>query len=433
MSTVILSVGLLLFASSLFIALFRRTRIPDVLLLMVLGLLLGPVSEWVSPADFGKAGAAMSTIALTVILFESGLSLRLTVLRQSLAATSRVSLLAFVATLVIVALFGRAALDLPWTLALALGAILGGTSSAVVIPMVRQLALANVPGTVLVLESAITDVLCIIVAGALLQAHLSGHANPLTIGWSVIASMTFAALLGALAALAFLFAVNLVRRMPNAMVAVIAFVFVTYGVAEYLGASGAIAALTLGFVLSNRIALSVTRLRLFSHVEDLREPRYVGWFLADAIFLLKTFFFLYLGISVRFTDWRLAATAVAAVVVVYAVRTGLVRLAMPPSTSRWDASVMSVMAPKGLAAAVLAGVPSQMGIAEGAVMQQFTYMVVLASIVLTSALIPVLSRGLVGEVMGHVFGTFAAPPPGMTSLLPPADEVTGEEPDESRQ
>ncbi|MBP1606704.1 MAG: hypothetical protein H6Q08_2078, partial [Acidobacteria bacterium] len=74
---------------------------------------------------------------------------------------------------------------------------------------------------------------------------------------------------------------------------------------------------------------------------------------------------MYLGISVRFTDWRLGALAVAAVIAVYAARTAIVRLTMPASMSRWDASVMAVMGPKGLAAAVLAGVPIQMGIVQG--------------------------------------------------------------------
>jgi NhaP-type Na+/H+ or K+/H+ antiporter len=430
MATAILGVGVLLVAASLFIALFRRTRIPDVLLLILLGVLLGPVAHVVSPADFGKVGGAMSTIALTVILFESGLSLQLTVLRQSLGATLRVTLLAFLAAMAVVAACGHVGLGLPWTLALALGGIAGGTSSAVVIPMVRQLALDRVPATVLVLESAITDVLAIVIGGAFLHAFLEGSTNPAAIGWGVVASLAFAAVIGVASALLFLLSVNVVRRMPNAMVAVIALVLVTYGVAETLGVSGAIASLTLGFVLSNRVPLGISRLRAFSHVADLREPRYVAWFLADAIFLLKTFFFLYLGISVEFSDWRLAALGLGAVLVIYLARAAVVRLTMPASTSRWDASVMTVMGPKGLAAAVLAGVPTQLGIAQGDAMQQFTYTVVLASIVVTSVLVPQLARGPVGVVMDHLFGAYAPLPAeaGTAGLFRPADEADDDRP-----
>jgi NhaP-type Na+/H+ or K+/H+ antiporter len=396
---VILGVGVLLFLASLFIALFRRTRVPDVLLLIGLGLLLGPITGTVGPQAFGEAGPALSTIALTVILFESGLSLRLGVLRESLGATLKVAVVGFAATTALFALVGAAALGLPWTLALALGAILGGTSSAVVIPMVKQLALGRLPATVLVLESALTDVLTVVLAGAFLAAHASGTTSAAAIGSTVASSFAFAALVGASSALLMLSAASLVRRMPNAMVAVIAFVLVTYGVAEAAGASGAIAALTLGFVLGNRGPLGLARLRAFATAGQ-REPRYVAWFLSDVTFLLKTFFFLYLGISVRFADWRLGGLAVVAVIGVYLARAAIVRLSMPESTGRCDARLMAVMGPKGLAAAVLAGVPLQMGVAQGEAMQQFTYMAVLASIVATSTLVPLVSRAPAVEPTG---------------------------------
>ena len=334
-----------------------------------------------------------------MILFESGLTLRLDALRESLGATLRMTVLGFAATTTLVAVLGALALGLPWTLALALGAILGGTSSAVVVPMVKELPLGSLPATVLVLESGLTDVLTVVLAGALLAAHASGTTSPAAIGWAVASSFVFAALIGALSALLLLSAISLVRRMPNAMIAVIACVLVTYGLAEVVGASGAIAALTLGFVLGNRRSLGLSRLAAFADAGE-RAPRYVLWFLSDIIFLLKTFFFVYLGISVRFADWRLGGLAVLAVIAVYLTRAGVVRLSMPASTSRPDARVMAVLGPKGLAAAVLAGVPLQMGVAQGEAIQQLTYMVVLASIVATSVLVPVLVRSPEGQAGG---------------------------------
>ena len=69
---------------------------------------------------------------------------------------------------------------------------------------------------------------------------------------------------------------------------------------------------------------------------------------------------------------------------------------------------MAVMGPKGLAAAVLAGAPSQLGLAQGEAMQQFTYMTVLASVALTSLLVPQLQVGPVGRLLGRVFRSFGA-------------------------
>ncbi|MFO8021982.1 MAG: hypothetical protein R6U65_05920, partial [Perlabentimonas sp.] len=69
---VIVFVGLIVFLSHLFTGIFQRKRIPDVLLLMIVGLVMGPLLGLVSPADFGVAGPVFTTITLVIILFEGG-------------------------------------------------------------------------------------------------------------------------------------------------------------------------------------------------------------------------------------------------------------------------------------------------------------------------------------------------------------------------
>jgi Na+:H+ antiporter len=50
-------VGLLIFLAHLFTGLFSRTKIPDVLLLMLIGLLIGPCLGIVNIENFGAASA----------------------------------------------------------------------------------------------------------------------------------------------------------------------------------------------------------------------------------------------------------------------------------------------------------------------------------------------------------------------------------------
>ena len=178
MSTIILIIGLMIFVSHFLAVLFRRTNIPDVLVLMVIGLVAGPLLGWVSAADFGKVGPVIATIALVVILFESGTSLRLDVMGKSLGTTGKLTFGCFIATGVIVTVVAMAALDMPVLPALLLGTILAGTSSAVVIPMVESLRLQEGTATVLVLESALTDVLCIVAVFSLLHVVSEGGWTP---------------------------------------------------------------------------------------------------------------------------------------------------------------------------------------------------------------------------------------------------------------
>lgn len=68
---------------------FRKTNILCALVLMLLGILLGPVLGIVTPQHFGKAGPVIAAIALVVILFESGVSLNLGMLDKSRAWRNR--------------------------------------------------------------------------------------------------------------------------------------------------------------------------------------------------------------------------------------------------------------------------------------------------------------------------------------------------------
>ena len=129
---VILAVGALVFLAHLFSALIETTHIPDVLPLLLLGLLFGPILHWVSPESFGKVGGVFTVIALIIILFQSGLELKLSDLKESLASGTRLTLIHYFLTVPLVALLGTTFLGLTLLEGLTLGSILGGVSSAVV-------------------------------------------------------------------------------------------------------------------------------------------------------------------------------------------------------------------------------------------------------------------------------------------------------------
>ena len=62
-------IGLLIFTAHLFSEIFSRKRIPDVLFLIIIGRLIGPVFHWLPPESLGNAGSLFSGITLVTILF----------------------------------------------------------------------------------------------------------------------------------------------------------------------------------------------------------------------------------------------------------------------------------------------------------------------------------------------------------------------------
>ena len=391
-ATSIFFVGLLIFLAHLFTGLFSRTKIPDVLLLMLIGLLIGPCLGMVNVEHFGSFGPILATITLVVILFQGGLGLKLDVLRKSLAGSVSLTLVNFTVTTLAVGGLMMLMAGMDTISALLVGSILGGTSSAVVIPMVSRLSMDGKSQTILFLESALSDVLCIVVAITLIESFDLGGINPGQAFGKIIAMFVLSAVVGIVAAVGWSMLLEWVRRVENAIFLTPAFVFVIYGVTEMLGYSGGIAALAFGITLGNEETFNSLFNRLPVSVRPVALNEIEKAFFSEAGFLLKAFFFVYIGLSIVLTNpvWMILGAIIT--LVIFYIRVPTVWISVPRSVPASDASIMAIMVPKGLAAAVLASMPLQMGMAGGELIQGVVYSVILFSIVLCSVLVFLLDR-----------------------------------------
>jgi NhaP-type Na+/H+ and K+/H+ antiporter len=71
---VVLFLGVLIFLGNVFNRVFALTKIPDLLILIGIGILIGPVLGFIAPEEFGIVGPLFATVTLAVILFEGGAS-----------------------------------------------------------------------------------------------------------------------------------------------------------------------------------------------------------------------------------------------------------------------------------------------------------------------------------------------------------------------
>lgn len=407
MEIYILSIGLLIFLSYYFSALYEKTRVPDVLLLMIVGILAGPVAQLIRPDFFGDFGRVLTTLALIVILFEGGTTIDLKSLGASIGPTLLLTLSSFLVTAGMTTVFGATLLGLQWLPAMILGVILGGTSSAVVVPMVKGLNLRKPSGTILILESALTDVLCIVFTGALVDAYLKGEGANGKIAGSIVASLVFAVLIGVIGALLWLFAVARIGRFRRSMFSTVAAVLIGYGLAEILGYSGAITALSFGFTLTNYSSFRFDRIPLLQRIRFVVIHDHEKIFYGEIVFILKTFFFVFLGLSIRFDHILSFFAALLLVAMIYLARLFITRFVVSRKTPKKEAAMISVMAPKGLAAAVLAGIPLQRGVNGGEIIQNIVYDVVLLSIFVTAVIVPLIDKTSVRMIYDFIFRRFA--------------------------
>lgn len=393
--------GILIFSAHVFSAIFSRKKIPDVLLLMLIGIVIGPLFNWVSPSDFGVVGSVFASLTLVFILFESGTDTSIQNLRDSWKNLIKVAIPSFFLSVGLVGLLGYTLFGLELKAALLLGSILGGTSSAVVIPLVKQLPMSEENRTVLVLESAITDVLCIVFALAFIESYKYSSVDVGGIIGKVLASFILAMMIGIAGGIVWSSILEKIRKIQNSMFLTPAFVFVLYGLAESMGYSGAITALAFGIVMGNTEYFEFSFLKKFQHNNMMRLESHEKSFFSEIVFILKTFFFVYIGLSIPFSDMRALVYGLLITMVLFIMRLLLTKFSISNQSSDYDKTIISMMIPKGLAAAVLATLPEQAGVPGGEAIKYITYSVVLISILITSILILLNNKKGVKRMYGY--------------------------------
>ena len=398
--------GILIFSAHLFSAFFSRKRVPDVLFLVLIGIVLGPVLGWLTPDMLGGMGALFASVTLVFILVDSGIDMHLDDLRLYWVGVVQVMFYSFLLSMTIAAVTAHFIADTEWMSSFLLGSMVAGTGASIVIPMVRQMKVSDKTRTVLTLESAISAVLCIVVALAIMEGMKMGQIRFEKIMGNVLASFFMAVILGVLGGMVWSGVLQRVRRLQNSMFLTPAFVFVIYGITEALGYSGAIAALAFGIVLGNASYFEFSFMRKIlrkrrPQMQSLEEKE--KSFFKEIVFILKTFFFVYIGISIPFTDTMALLYGVVIAAAIFVGRFILVAIVGRKNT-KTDRQIVSIMIPKGLASAVLASIPRQVNLAAGYEVvpnaeriECMVYSIIFFSIVICSLLVLLSRKRIIDE------------------------------------
>ena len=408
----VLFLGLLIFLGNILSRFFTLTKIPDVLFLIAIGIIIGPLLGFVEPSAFGVVGPLFTMVTLAIILFEGGLHITLETLRKSINGTVAIAVANFVVMTVICIVIMKYMAGFTFFESCILGAILGGTSSAVVIPFTNYLNIRENTKAILALESAMSDVLCIVVLLALLDVVKLQDFNAGHLVGNLLASFLIAIIIGIIAGVWWSSIYHKIASIKSIFITP-AFVFIVFGFVSLLGFSGAIAALALGVTLGNLNYFKAEKLLPFLEVNitQVELTPVEKEFFTQLVSLLKTFFFIYIGISIHFTYMEIIYMGAALTVAIYLARIVIVWLTIPRNIPASDAAIVSVMEPKGLAAAVLAALPLEAGIAAGQAIQDITYIVIFFSIVVCSVMVFLLERTSFAGAYRKLFWMFGKETP----------------------
>jgi len=286
--------------------LFRWTRIPDVVVLMATGVVLGPVLGWARADQFKDVTHAFGTLALILILFEGGLDLNIRETLSHFPGGLLFGVVVYGLTTFSAGLIASASLRINSRDGMLAGAVVGCTSSTIVLPVLQQWKSEKAVEIVLLLESTLGDILGVLTVGFLIRSHQAGGSavgDFLTGFFSQVAISLVAS---------FLIGFGWSRLLPYLseqqfwQVLTFSMVLLLYAGTERLGGSGLLAVLGFGLAISNlsggRRSLVPTSFQLSQGGAGAHEQ--ILNFHAELSFLVRTFFFVLIGAVVQLSGLR---------------------------------------------------------------------------------------------------------------------------------
>lgn len=374
MLVVILVAASLLVLSILTSLVAFRVGAPLLLLFLGIGLLAGEDGIGGIPFDGSEEAFFVGSIAVAIILFTSGFETRWAAFR---AAAAPALVLATIGVLGTAAVAGAAAhyfLGLDWLEALLLGAIVGSTDAAAVFFLLRVggITIRDRVRSTLEVESGSNDPMAIFLVVTLLELVVAG-AGIETVGVSVAEAFALQMGLGLGLGLAggwlIVVVVNRAPLEPGLYpIAVMGGVAILFAGTGLLGGSGFLAVYVAGLVVGNR---------------PVRALPYLHRFQEGFTWLAQIVLFLTLGLLATpstFADILLPVAAVALVLIFVARPLAAGLCLWPFGFRRNEVVFMSFVGLRGAVSILFAILPITAGLANGQLLFNAAFIIVLVSL-----------------------------------------------------
>jgi len=383
--SLVASAPILLLAASVVIilrvlgeAFFKKTGIPDILFLMVLGIIIGPVLGIIQPEAVLEIVPYFAAVALIIIMFDGGLNLHIGKVLKTAHFAIILVIVGFALSVGIVAGLAHYGLGWEWIDSILLGTIVGGSSSIIVFGLVQKIRISDDAKSMLSFESALTDIFAVIIAFVLFEAALSGEFSLDLLGITIGKAVLVGLVLGFGVGIPWMFVISKLKNAQHSYMLTIGMVFLLFFLATSFGESGALTALVFGLMLGKKTYFS--RLLKVKFPEDTIDNSLHN----QVTFLVRAFFFVFVGLLASFAQLEYVIFGVVAAIGIYIGRIIITKSVLVRGFSKLDKRVTSVMIPRGLAAAVLATFPLSMGLPNAEAYPQIIFFVIFTSVLITT-------------------------------------------------
>ncbi len=377
--------------------LFKKTGFPDILILIFLGVLFGPILGAFDPTSVKTFAPYIAALALAYIVFDGGMGLNIKCALINSPKAVLLAILGFIFSTVGVAAFMMFVFNMSALYGLLFGVIFGGSSSVVVVSLAYKIKISEKGSTILILESAITDIFSIVIAIAIIDILITGQADVAAIGLGIAGKFLIGALVGVGLGFAWLFALKKVSTLPFSYMLTLGAVLLGYALSEVIGGSGVLSVLLFGLILGNeRDVLGFFRQNIDINSNngkiECSVSKGLKRFQAEIAFLISTFFFVFLGIIASVSSLTVLVSGIVLSFIMLGTRYGAVWLTTLKSPLKKENGMLTVILTRGLATAVLATLPAQLGLAYADIFVDIAVIVIVTTAIMATVGSMLISR-----------------------------------------
>ena len=368
-----------------------RIKLPAILLLLIAGIVLGPVGGIINTNELlGDLLFPIVSLSVAIILFEGSLTLQFHEIRNVGGVVRRLVSYGALITLVCTAVVTRFLFGIDWPLALLFGSLVVVTGPTVIVPMLRTVRPNKKIRNVLRWEGIVIDPLGALLAVVMYEYIVSG-ANGKALESSFVAFIEVLVMGGALG-LASGFGLGVLLRrhwIPEYLqnFATIAFVLGAFTISnEFAHESGLLAVTVMGICLANMRGL---------HVDDILS------FKENLTLLLISALFILLAAridlqQIKALGWPAIALLASLQLVIRPI--GVWVSAIGSELNWREKAIISWIGPRGIVAAAISGLFAlqleQRGYDNASILVELTFFVIIGTVLLQSATSRLLAKFL---------------------------------------
>lgn len=338
-------------------ALSRKTLLPSVIMLMILGIVFGPLLNIFQYDVLIGALPYIAPLTIAFISFEASMSMDIySVIKQSKRAVV-LSVFGFFSSMIAVGTLLHFALGIRWAYAFLMASAWSGMNVTIVKAVCKYIKVQEETYETLTMISLVDDPLVLITTLTILSYVRLGGIGSQEILIKLSSNICTAIFLGAILGLVWLNVLYLSRKGEYTYTFTLAASLFVYSLTEISGGAGVIAVFIFGLIIGNyKSVVNALKLKIStSELSNLKSS--IEKFHSELTFMLSSFFFTFIGLIYVFTGLFELFLGLACSILLHVTKYITAKIGTFRSPMSEDLPVMGFIVGQGAASAAMSTLP----------------------------------------------------------------------------